>query len=36
METNRMPSLDEVLSAVAETRKPYVPKIIAARTETKT
>jgi hypothetical protein len=31
----KMPSLDTVLQAVAETRKKFVPKILKAREETK-
>jgi hypothetical protein len=31
----KMPSLDEVLKAVSETRQKYVPQILKAREETK-
>lgn len=33
IESGRMPSLDEVLKAVSEARRKYVPQILAARAE---
>ena len=35
IESGRMPSLDEVLAAVFETRRKFVPQILAARDEGK-
>lgn len=31
IDSGRMPSLDELLKAVSETRRKYVPQILAAR-----
>ena len=35
IDLGRMPSLDEVLKAVFEARRKYVPRILAARLESK-
>jgi hypothetical protein len=35
IDSGRMPSLDELLKAVFETRRKYLPQILAGRTETK-